>query len=178
MLMSYPVCCDYFLPSMQMFGKIKLRDHTQINRNNNFQTFPQAVLLLFRWGKLLRPSFSFFWIFALSFPPSSSSFALFLLTSTFCSWIPSLHSSLSFCSSSPASINHFCNVTWTTITFLFPFWSPIFSLFHLLRYVRGYLWLFYDSIGLIKCQDISKCQAVNSTLWLCKRASVEKLFIR
>ncbi|MEQ2162752.1 Voltage-dependent L-type calcium channel subunit alpha-1C [Goodea atripinnis] len=31
-----------------MFGKIALRDHTQINRNNNFQTFPQAVLLLFR----------------------------------------------------------------------------------------------------------------------------------
>ncbi|KAM7367119.1 hypothetical protein PAMP_015043 [Pampus punctatissimus] len=31
-----------------MFGKIALQDHTQINRNNNFQTFPQAVLLLFR----------------------------------------------------------------------------------------------------------------------------------
>ncbi|GAA6090392.1 voltage-dependent L-type calcium channel subunit alpha-1C isoform X1 [Tachysurus ichikawai] len=31
-----------------MFGKIALRDNTQINRNNNFQTFPQAVLLLFR----------------------------------------------------------------------------------------------------------------------------------
>ena len=51
MLTSYPVCCDYFLPSVQMFGKIALRDHTQINRNNNFQTFPQAVLLLFRWGR-------------------------------------------------------------------------------------------------------------------------------
>nr|XP_015213557.1 PREDICTED: voltage-dependent L-type calcium channel subunit alpha-1F [Lepisosteus oculatus] len=25
-----------------------MKDHTQINRNNNFQTFPQAVLLLFR----------------------------------------------------------------------------------------------------------------------------------
>lgn len=48
MLMSYPVCYDYFLPSTQMFGKIALQDHTQINRNNNFQTFPQAVLLLFR----------------------------------------------------------------------------------------------------------------------------------
>lgn len=33
----------------QMFGKIALVDGTQINRNNNFQTFPQAVLLLFRW---------------------------------------------------------------------------------------------------------------------------------
>ena len=33
---------------LQMFGKIALVDGTQINRNNNFQTFPQAVLLLFR----------------------------------------------------------------------------------------------------------------------------------
>ena len=33
----------------QVFGKIALVDGTQINRNNNFQTFPQAVLLLFRW---------------------------------------------------------------------------------------------------------------------------------
>lgn len=31
-----------------MFGKIAMVDGTQINRNNNFQTFPQAVLLLFR----------------------------------------------------------------------------------------------------------------------------------
>lgn len=54
MRMSHPVCYDYFLPSMQMFGKIALQDNTQINRNNNFQTFPQAVLLLFRWGKRLR----------------------------------------------------------------------------------------------------------------------------
>ena len=29
-------------------SKIALVDGTQINRNNNFQTFPQAVLLLFR----------------------------------------------------------------------------------------------------------------------------------
>lgn len=35
---------------LQMFGKIALVDGTQINRNNNFQTFPQAVLLLFRRG--------------------------------------------------------------------------------------------------------------------------------
>lgn len=33
---------------LQMFGKIALVDGTPINRNNNFQTFPQAVLLLFR----------------------------------------------------------------------------------------------------------------------------------
>ncbi|XP_067346726.1 voltage-dependent L-type calcium channel subunit alpha-1C isoform X25 [Channa argus] len=38
----------YAVIGMQMFGKIALRDNTQINRNNNFQTFPQAVLLLFR----------------------------------------------------------------------------------------------------------------------------------
>ncbi|XP_058629136.1 voltage-dependent L-type calcium channel subunit alpha-1C isoform X19 [Onychostoma macrolepis] len=38
----------YAVIGMQMFGKIALRDHSQINRNNNFQTFPQAVLLLFR----------------------------------------------------------------------------------------------------------------------------------
>ncbi|XP_026218632.1 voltage-dependent L-type calcium channel subunit alpha-1C isoform X2 [Anabas testudineus] len=38
----------YAVIGMQMFGKIALQDDTQINRNNNFQTFPQAVLLLFR----------------------------------------------------------------------------------------------------------------------------------
>uniref|UniRef100_A0A671YW50 Voltage-dependent L-type calcium channel subunit alpha n=1 Tax=Sparus aurata TaxID=8175 RepID=A0A671YW50_SPAAU len=31
-----------------VFGKIAMVDGTQINRNNNFQTFPQAVLMLFR----------------------------------------------------------------------------------------------------------------------------------
>lgn len=48
--------CDIFsvvlndnLPVLrQVFGKIALLDGTMINRNNNFQTFPQAVLLLFR----------------------------------------------------------------------------------------------------------------------------------
>ncbi|XP_036926405.1 voltage-dependent L-type calcium channel subunit alpha-1S isoform X3 [Sturnira hondurensis] len=38
----------YAVIGMQMFGKIALVDGTPINRNNNFQTFPQAVLLLFR----------------------------------------------------------------------------------------------------------------------------------
>uniref|UniRef100_A0A8C7WC19 Voltage-dependent L-type calcium channel subunit alpha n=1 Tax=Oncorhynchus mykiss TaxID=8022 RepID=A0A8C7WC19_ONCMY len=38
----------YAVIGMQVFGKIALVDHTQINRNNNFQTFPQAVLMLFR----------------------------------------------------------------------------------------------------------------------------------
>ncbi|XP_010726412.2 voltage-dependent L-type calcium channel subunit alpha-1C [Meleagris gallopavo] len=40
----------YAVIGMQTFGKVALQDGTQINRNNNFQTFPQAVLLLFRWG--------------------------------------------------------------------------------------------------------------------------------
>uniref|UniRef100_A0A8C9QTJ7 Voltage-dependent L-type calcium channel subunit alpha n=1 Tax=Spermophilus dauricus TaxID=99837 RepID=A0A8C9QTJ7_SPEDA len=39
----------YAVIGMQVFGKIALNDTTEINRNNNFQTFPQAVLLLFRW---------------------------------------------------------------------------------------------------------------------------------
>nr|XP_033807008.1 voltage-dependent L-type calcium channel subunit alpha-1C isoform X4 [Geotrypetes seraphini] len=38
----------YAVIGMQVFGKIALNDPTAINRNNNFQTFPQAVLLLFR----------------------------------------------------------------------------------------------------------------------------------
>uniref|UniRef100_A0A7M4G1I1 Voltage-dependent L-type calcium channel subunit alpha n=1 Tax=Crocodylus porosus TaxID=8502 RepID=A0A7M4G1I1_CROPO len=38
----------YAVIGMQVFGKIALNDTTGINRNNNFQTFPQAVLLLFR----------------------------------------------------------------------------------------------------------------------------------
>uniref|UniRef100_A0A8C2L7X4 Voltage-dependent L-type calcium channel subunit alpha n=1 Tax=Cyprinus carpio TaxID=7962 RepID=A0A8C2L7X4_CYPCA len=38
----------YAVIGMQTFGKIAMADHTQINRNNNFQSFPQAVLLLFR----------------------------------------------------------------------------------------------------------------------------------
>ncbi|XP_065438837.1 voltage-dependent L-type calcium channel subunit alpha-1C isoform X32 [Chrysemys picta bellii] len=38
----------YAVIGMQVFGKIALNDTSYINRNNNFQTFPQAVLLLFR----------------------------------------------------------------------------------------------------------------------------------
>uniref|UniRef100_A0A8C6RB76 Voltage-dependent L-type calcium channel subunit alpha n=1 Tax=Nannospalax galili TaxID=1026970 RepID=A0A8C6RB76_NANGA len=38
----------YAVIGMQVFGKISLNDTTEINQNNNFQTFPQAVLLLFR----------------------------------------------------------------------------------------------------------------------------------
>uniref|UniRef100_A0A7N4PMT0 Voltage-dependent L-type calcium channel subunit alpha n=1 Tax=Sarcophilus harrisii TaxID=9305 RepID=A0A7N4PMT0_SARHA len=52
----------YAVIGMQMFGKIAMVDGTQINRNNNFQTFPQAVLLLFRcatgeaWQEILLAS--------------------------------------------------------------------------------------------------------------------------
>ncbi len=46
--------------TLQIFGKVALVDGTQINRNNNFQTFPQAVLMLFRWvckpGSLVKRS--------------------------------------------------------------------------------------------------------------------------
>uniref|UniRef100_UPI00398E59A7 calcium channel, voltage-dependent, L type, alpha 1F subunit isoform X2 n=1 Tax=Pristiophorus japonicus TaxID=55135 RepID=UPI00398E59A7 len=38
----------YSVIGMQTFGKIAMQDHTEINMNNNFQTFPQSVLLLFR----------------------------------------------------------------------------------------------------------------------------------
>ncbi|XP_024915412.1 voltage-dependent L-type calcium channel subunit alpha-1D [Cynoglossus semilaevis] len=38
----------YAVIGMQVFGKIAMVDGSQINRNNNFQTFPQAVLMLFR----------------------------------------------------------------------------------------------------------------------------------
>jgi len=33
---------------IQVFGKIALDPETAIHRNNNFQTFPQAILVLFR----------------------------------------------------------------------------------------------------------------------------------
>ncbi|GLH14148.1 Voltage-dependent calcium channel type A subunit alpha-1 [Gryllus bimaculatus] len=38
----------YAVIGMQLFGKIALDEETAIHRNNNFQTFPQAVLVLFR----------------------------------------------------------------------------------------------------------------------------------
>ncbi|XP_066499843.1 calcium channel, voltage-dependent, L type, alpha 1S subunit, b [Hoplias malabaricus] len=49
----------YAVIGMQVFGKIALVDGTEINRNTNFQTFPQAILLLFRtvtgegWQKIM-----------------------------------------------------------------------------------------------------------------------------
>ncbi|XP_044741496.1 muscle calcium channel subunit alpha-1 [Chrysoperla carnea] len=38
----------YAVIGMQVFGRITLDPETAIHRNNNFQTFPQAVLILFR----------------------------------------------------------------------------------------------------------------------------------
>ncbi|XP_065581494.1 muscle calcium channel subunit alpha-1-like isoform X3 [Artemia franciscana] len=38
----------YAVIGMQVFGKIALDEDTAIHRNNNFQTFPQATLVLFR----------------------------------------------------------------------------------------------------------------------------------
>ncbi|KAM6977782.1 dihydropyridine-sensitive L-type skeletal muscle calcium channel subunit alpha-1-like [Aplochiton taeniatus] len=38
----------YAVIGMQVFGKIASLDGTEMNRNNNFQTFPHAVLVLFR----------------------------------------------------------------------------------------------------------------------------------
>nr|XP_031833453.1 muscle calcium channel subunit alpha-1 isoform X1 [Nomia melanderi] len=38
----------YAVIGMQVFGKIAIDDDTSIDRNNNFQSFPQAVLVLFR----------------------------------------------------------------------------------------------------------------------------------
>lgn len=45
---------------LQVFGKIAMVDGTQINRNNNFQTFPQAVLMLFRCRAASLPFFPSF----------------------------------------------------------------------------------------------------------------------
>merc|ERR1719228_206380 len=38
----------YGVIGMQIFGKIALQEDTAIHRNNHFQTFPQALLVLFR----------------------------------------------------------------------------------------------------------------------------------
>merc|ERR1719154_1022467 len=38
----------YGVVGMQVFGKIALQEDTAIHRNNHFQTFPQALLVLFR----------------------------------------------------------------------------------------------------------------------------------
>ncbi|CAB3241356.1 unnamed protein product [Arctia plantaginis] len=38
----------YAVVGMQVFGKIAIDDETPITRNNHFQTFPQALLVLFR----------------------------------------------------------------------------------------------------------------------------------
>uniref|UniRef100_A0A8C6VWS3 Voltage-dependent L-type calcium channel subunit alpha n=1 Tax=Nothobranchius furzeri TaxID=105023 RepID=A0A8C6VWS3_NOTFU len=47
-LSTFIVPLIIFHSTTVVFGKIAMVDGTQINRNNNFQTFPQAVLMLFR----------------------------------------------------------------------------------------------------------------------------------
>jgi hypothetical protein len=50
----------YAIIGMQIFGNIRLDPTGPINRHNNFQNFPQAVLLLFRcatgenWQEIMR----------------------------------------------------------------------------------------------------------------------------
>ena len=39
----------YAVIGMQVFGRIAIDDDTAIHRNNNFQSFPQALLVLFRY---------------------------------------------------------------------------------------------------------------------------------
>ena len=39
----------YAVIGMQMFGKIAMDDDTAIDSNNNFQTFFNSLLVLFRW---------------------------------------------------------------------------------------------------------------------------------
>lgn len=38
----------YAVIGMQVFGRIAIDDDSAIHRNNNFQSFPQALLVLFR----------------------------------------------------------------------------------------------------------------------------------
>ena len=38
----------YAVIGMQLFGNIRLSDDSEINKYNNFQTFPMSLLLLFR----------------------------------------------------------------------------------------------------------------------------------
>jgi len=34
--------------TLQVFGTIHLNPHSSVNRHNNFRTFPQSLMLLFR----------------------------------------------------------------------------------------------------------------------------------
>ena len=44
------IFCNVFV-FLQMFGRIAVDSETAINRNNNFQTFPQSLMVLFRYSK-------------------------------------------------------------------------------------------------------------------------------
>ncbi len=54
----------YAIIGMQVFGNIRLDSESAINRHNNFQNFPQAVMLLFRcatgesWQEIMRACLS------------------------------------------------------------------------------------------------------------------------
>jgi voltage-dependent calcium channel R type alpha-1E len=54
----------YAIIGMQVFGNIRLDSETAINRHNNFQNFPQALILLFRcatgesWQEIMRACLS------------------------------------------------------------------------------------------------------------------------
>jgi len=41
----------YAIIGMQIFGNVKLASERAINRHNNFQNFPNAMILLFRYKK-------------------------------------------------------------------------------------------------------------------------------
>jgi hypothetical protein len=43
----------YAIIGMQIFGNVKLASERAINRHNNFQNFPNAMILLFRYKKLI-----------------------------------------------------------------------------------------------------------------------------
>ena len=49
-LCGYPLSSGAMLlyVYLQVFGRIDIDDDTPIHRNNNFQSFPQALLVLFR----------------------------------------------------------------------------------------------------------------------------------
>ena len=46
-------CCTCQCLCLQVFGNIRLDSKTAINRHNNFRSFFQALMLLFRWVSLL-----------------------------------------------------------------------------------------------------------------------------
>lgn len=92
MFVSFSVLMCIFLSLIffQIFGKISLADGTYINRNNNFQTFPQAVLLLFRFWTHADISYffnvhflCFVWLYIVQ-PLAKTSMFVYIWVSDFC----------------------------------------------------------------------------------------------